>query len=154
MSLTAPANIADAVNQLPALATGLNPRTGNVNTGLGVAGLNLLNLRNLGSTRTPVLVNSRRAAPSKSSGLVDVSTIPQQLVRRVQVVTGGASAAYGSDAVTEVVNFIHTSMQRWKLQGQSAPRSRPMDLSAESEESVKLAVILLTLYSFQVHILN
>lgn len=106
IALTAPVNIADAVNQLPALATGLNPRAGNVGTSLGVAGLNILNLRNLGPTRTLVLMDGRRVAGSTSSGLVDINTIPQQLVERVDVVTGGASAAYGSDAVAGVVNFI------------------------------------------------
>ncbi|HEY0958755.1 MAG TPA: TonB-dependent receptor [Novosphingobium sp.] len=106
IALTAPANVADVVNQLPALSTGLNPRAGNVGTSLGVGGLNILNLRNLGATRTLVLVDGRRVAGSTSSGLVDVNTIPQQLIERVEVVTGGASAAYGSDAVAGVVNFI------------------------------------------------
>lgn len=106
IALTAPANIADAVNQLPAVATGLNPRAGNLSTSLGIGGLNILNLRNLGPTRTLVLVDGRRVAGSTSSGLVDINTIPQHLIERVEVVTGGASAAYGSDAVAGVVNFI------------------------------------------------
>ena len=106
MNLTAPANIADAVNQLPALSTGFNPRVGNGSSSSGTGGLNTLNLRNLGLTRTLVLLDGRRVVGSTSAGLVNVNTFPQQLIERVDVVTGGASAAYGSDAVAGVVNFI------------------------------------------------
>jgi iron complex outermembrane recepter protein len=106
LARTAPQNIADAINQLPTMSIGLNPRTANFGTGLGVGGLNVLNLRNLGNTRTLVLLDGRRIAGSTSSGLVDVNTIPQQLIQRVDIVTGGASAAYGSDAVAGVVNFV------------------------------------------------
>lgn len=103
---TAPANLADVVNQLPALSTGLSPRVGNLGTSTGQGGLNVLNLRALGPTRTLVLLDGRRVAGSTSTGVVDINTIPQQLVERVDVVTGGASAAYGSDAVTGVINFV------------------------------------------------
>jgi hypothetical protein len=70
------------------------------------AGLNLLNLRSLGANRTLILVDGQRTVGSRVDGVVDINTIPQQLVSRVDVVTGGASAAYGSDAVAGVVNFI------------------------------------------------
>ena len=53
-----------------------------------------------------MLLNGRRSVASTITGVVDVNTIPQMLVERVEVVTGGASAAYGSDAVAGVVNFI------------------------------------------------
>ncbi len=66
-----------------------------------------LNLRGMGIDRTLVLVNGRRhVAGVPGSAAVDVSTIPVSLIERVEVLTGGASAVYGSDAVTGVVNFI------------------------------------------------
>src|ERR1043165_7138708 len=65
-----------------------------------------LNLRNFGAHRTLVLMDGHRLTPSNDDGTVDVDTIPQMLISRVDVVTGGASAVYGSDAVTGVVNFV------------------------------------------------
>jgi iron complex outermembrane recepter protein len=59
---------------------------------------NFVNLRNLGTVRTLVLLDGRRAPPTTHTGKVDVDVIPEMLVRRVEVVTGGASAVYGSDA--------------------------------------------------------
>src|SRR6201986_1154721 len=67
---------------------------------------NVLNLRNFGAQRTLVLFDGHRAAPSNADGTVDVDALPQMLVSRVDVVTGGASAVYGSDAVTGVINFV------------------------------------------------
>src|SRR5881296_1028897 len=81
----------------------------NPGTGIGIAGLNLLDLRGLGPKRTLVLVNGRRhvAADILSSASVpDVNTISTDLIERVDIVTGGNSAVYGSDAVAGVVNFI------------------------------------------------
>ncbi len=99
-------NIADFVNQLPALAGSTRPSNSRLNLSSGQAGINALNLRNLGEIRTLVLLDGRRSVGSTITGLVDVNTIPQLLVERVEVVTGGASATYGSDAVAGVVNFI------------------------------------------------
>lgn len=99
-------NIADFVNQLPALAGSTRPSNSRLNLSSGQAGINALNLRNLGEVRTLILLDGRRSVPSTITGLVDVNTIPQMLVERVEVVTGGASATYGSDAVGGVVNFI------------------------------------------------
>ncbi len=99
-------NIADFVNQLPALAGSTRPSNSRLNISSGQAGINALNLRNLGEVRTLVLLDGRRSVASTITGLVDVNTIPQALVERVEVVTGGASASYGSDAVGGVVNFI------------------------------------------------
>jgi len=103
----APDSVMDAVSQLPQL-TGSQPTTnsGAVSAGGGTAGQALLNLRNLGANRTLVLLNGQRLAQSNAAGTVDVNTIPQTLISRVDVVTGGASATYGSDAVAGVVNFI------------------------------------------------
>jgi outer membrane receptor protein involved in Fe transport len=69
-------------------------------------GANFLNLRGLGVQRTLVLLDGRRFVSSSSSGIPDVNLFPQDLVQRVEIVTGGASAAYGSDAVAGVVNFV------------------------------------------------
>ncbi|WP_082765750.1 MULTISPECIES: TonB-dependent receptor domain-containing protein [unclassified Phenylobacterium] len=67
---------------------------------------NFLNLRGIGSVRTLTLLNGVRLPPTNFLGQVDASVVPQLLLERVDVVTGGASAAYGSDAVAGVVNFI------------------------------------------------
>ncbi len=99
-------NIADFVNQQPQLAGSTKPANSRLNLSSGQAGINALNLRNLGETRTLILVNGRRSVGSAVSGVVDVNTIPQALVDRVEVSTGGASSAYGSDAVAGVVNFV------------------------------------------------
>jgi outer membrane receptor protein involved in Fe transport len=99
-------NIADFVNQLPQLAGSTKPGNSRLNISNGSAGINALNLRNLGEGRVLVLVDGRRSVGSTIFGWVDINTIPQALVDRVEVVTGGASSAYGSDAVTGVVNFV------------------------------------------------
>lgn len=102
----APSNVADYVNTLPQLNPNSTPRVGNGATSTGTAGLNLLDLRGLGPNRTLVLVDGQRVAPSTQTGAVDVNNVPTSLLKRIDVVTGGASAAYGSDAVAGVVNFI------------------------------------------------
>ncbi len=105
-------NIADFVNQLPALAGSTRPSNSRLNLSSGQAGINALNLRNLGEVRTLILLDGRRSVPSTITGLVDVNTIPQMLVERVEVVTGGASATYGSDAVGGVVTSSSTRSSR------------------------------------------
>lgn len=102
----APANIADFVNQLPSMSPSNTPRANVGFVSAGLVGINALNLRNLGSTRTLVLLDGQRVGPSSLTGLVDVNTFPQALIKRVDVVTGGASADWGSDAVAGVVNFV------------------------------------------------
>ena len=99
-------NLADFVNQMPALAGSIRPSNSRLELSNGIAGINALNLRSLGTVRTLVLIDGRRSVGSTASGIVDINTIPQSLVERVEVVTGGASAAYGSDAVAGVTNFI------------------------------------------------
>ncbi len=103
---SAPENIADFVNKLPSVVGSATPLTSNLSFSNGQAGLNTLNLRNMGSERTLVLLDGQRSVPSTINGLVDVNDFPQQLISRVDIVTGGASSAYGSDAVSGVVNFI------------------------------------------------
>ena len=105
----APGNLADALQVLPVFAgsrgSGVNPTsTGSV--GAGNASANQLNLRNIGPNRTLVLVDGLRVPPTLLNGVVDVDVIPQMLVSRVDTVTGGVSAVYGSDAVSGVVNYV------------------------------------------------
>ncbi|HEY4368928.1 MAG TPA: TonB-dependent receptor [Steroidobacteraceae bacterium] len=103
---TATANVADTLNTLPVFSNSQSPE-GNV-SGIsdGAQGLNVLNLRGMGGNRTLTLFDGQRSVPSLFSGEVDVNNFPQQLISRVETVTGGGSAVYGSDAVAGVVNFI------------------------------------------------
>ncbi|PKP94470.1 MAG: TonB-dependent receptor [Alphaproteobacteria bacterium HGW-Alphaproteobacteria-14] len=97
--------LGDALNELPQL----RGTFGSQNSGrfIGTAGLSLLDLRGLGTDRTLVLVNGRRHVTSTPGDFsVDTATIPTELLQRVDVVTGGNSAIYGSDAIAGVVNFI------------------------------------------------
>ena len=99
--------VGDVLNELPALRSTFSQS--NAGQFLGTTGLNLLDLRGLGPQRTLTLVNGRRhvAADILNNAVsVDVNTIPADLIERVDVVTGGNSAIYGSDAIAGVVNFI------------------------------------------------
>jgi outer membrane receptor protein involved in Fe transport len=102
----ATANVADYVNTMPVFSGSATPQTSQPSVSGGTAGVNALNLRNLGSNRTLVLFDGQRSVPSLATGFVDVNGFPQALISRVDVVTGGASSAYGSDAVAGIVNFI------------------------------------------------
>jgi|GEM_PF-396919 len=102
----APASITDFVNTLPAVAGSQDAQTNSGSLSSSNSGISALDLREMGSNRTLVLLDGRRSVPSSTAGLVDINTFPQSLIERVDVVTGGASAAYGSDAVSGVVNFI------------------------------------------------
>src|SRR3954453_19311803 len=100
-------NIGDALNELPQLRTTFGQQ--NAGRFLGTTGLNLLDLRGLGTQRPLVRVNGRRHVPADilNNGVSpDVNTIPNDLIERVDIVTGGNSAVYGSDAIAGVVNFI------------------------------------------------
>jgi outer membrane receptor protein involved in Fe transport len=102
----ATANIADFVNTLPALVGNTSPQTARTSMTAGGVGLNTPQARALGSERTLILLDGQRTVGSQPTGQVDINTFPQQLVSRVDVVTGGASAAYGSDALAGVINFV------------------------------------------------
>jgi outer membrane receptor protein involved in Fe transport len=99
-------NLADFVNTLPSIAGSQTPSNSTGFVGGGSASINAINLRNLGTSRTLVLIDGQRSVASATQNTVDINTIPQSLVERIDIVTGGASAAYGSDAVGGVVNFI------------------------------------------------
>src|SRR5262245_15621720 len=97
-------NVGEALNELPSFRGLVTPATqqavgGNI-------GARVLDLRGLGAPRTLVLLDGKRFVPSTIQGTIDVNLIPSPLIERTEVVTGGASAAYGSDAVAGVVNFI------------------------------------------------
>lgn len=98
-------NIGEVLSRLPAMA---NTYTlANSGRFIGSAGASLLDLRGMGTSRTLVLVDGRRhVAGSQGSAAVDTNTIPSTWIERVEIITGGASAVYGADAVTGVVNFI------------------------------------------------
>jgi iron complex outermembrane receptor protein len=100
------ANMAETLNTLPVFANSYTPSNGAGVPSSGNAGINSMNLRNLGISRTLVLIDGHRVTQAIPNGTVDINTFPQQLVSRVDVVTGGASAVYGSDAVGGVVNFV------------------------------------------------
>lgn len=99
-------NLFDLVNRLPAVAGSIQLSNSRLAISSGLSGINGINLRNLGLERTLVLLDGRRSVGSSVTGIVDINTFPQQLVKQVDVVTGGASAAYGSDAVAGVINFV------------------------------------------------
>ena len=102
----ATSNVADALNTMPNFAGSSTPQTTAITVTSGQQAINGLNIGGLGTTRTLVLVNGQRTVGSTLTGVVDVSELPQQLISRVDVVTGGASAGYGSDALTGIVNFV------------------------------------------------
>ena len=94
--------VEDLISQLPQAFAAQNSTVAN-----GASGTATVSLRNLGSSRTLVLIDGRRMGyGSPNDDAADLNQIPEQLVERVEVLTGGASAVYGSDAVAGVVNFI------------------------------------------------
>ena len=103
-----PSNLPDGLNKLPIFApaqTSNSTTSGANGRGFRPNG-NFLDLRGPGPNRTLILEDGLRVPATFYDGTVDTNTLPQMLVQRVEIVTGGASAVYGSDAVTGVVNFI------------------------------------------------
>lgn len=103
MRAMAPTLLMDAINQLPQFRDNDQSQTGSI---FSTGGSNSVNLRGVGSNRTLTLLNGRRVVSGQQTGTVDISILPTALIERVEVVTGGASAAYGSDAISGVTNFI------------------------------------------------
>ena len=99
-------NIEQVLNSLPSIETSQNANISNGSTGTAT-----VDLRGIGTNRTLVLVNGRRmTAGAAQSQAADISQIPTIALERVDVLTGGASATYGADAVAGVVNFITRRM--------------------------------------------
>ncbi len=95
-----------AVTQLPSLLGSTGVESGVNGTSGGTNGLASFNMFGLGTIRTLTLLDSQRFMPANVTGVPDISEFPQILIQRVDVVTGGASASWGSDAIAGVVNFI------------------------------------------------
>jgi iron complex outermembrane receptor protein len=108
LAKSSPTNIPDGLNKLPTFAAAQNSDStvsGANGRGARPTG-NFMDIRGLGPQRTLVLMDGHRVPGTFYDGTVDANMLPQMLVQRVEVVTGGASAVYGSDAVSGVVNFI------------------------------------------------
>jgi outer membrane receptor protein involved in Fe transport len=104
MQMMAPGQFIDSLDYLPPFFMNDAPDTAASKS--QSAGAANVNLRGLGAQRTLVLLDGRRMVPSNRLGAVDINLFPEAMVERVEVVTGGASAVYGTDAVAGVVNFI------------------------------------------------
>lgn len=111
--LSGAVNVENVLNTLPQVIPGTTAFSNNPGTGAVT-----LNLRGLGSTRTLVLVNGRRWVSFDTNQVVDLNTIPSFLLESVDVVTGGASAVYGSDALGGVVNFKLKKVEGLEMGGQ------------------------------------
>jgi outer membrane receptor protein involved in Fe transport len=130
-SITAPTLLAtgnlslgDALNDLPALRGTFSQS--NSTQFIGTSGVNFLDLRGLGVSRTLVLVDGRRHVTSSPGDyLVDTNTIPDDLLERVDIITGGSSAVYGTDAIAGVVNFVlKQNFDGFRVTGQGGISSR------------------------------
>ena len=100
------ANVFTTITQLPSLMGSTGTTVGNGGSSNGVNGLSTLNLRGIGTQRNLIMIDGERVIPTNITGVVDISQFPQMLIQRVDVVTGGASASWGSDAVSGVINFV------------------------------------------------
>jgi outer membrane cobalamin receptor len=99
------------LTQMPQFVPAVNMTSNNPSNG----GQANISLRGLGTNRTLVLLNGRRIVPATSGGTVDVNLVPSQLVGNIEVITGGASATYGSDALAGVTNFILRDIEGFEL---------------------------------------
>src|ERR1700733_2231689 len=102
------ADVGDTLREMPSMGNSPTPEKGtNGNAGnSGALGVSGVNLRNLGTNRNLVLLDGQRVVSPQLAGGIDLSIIPNTVIQRVDVVTGGASAAWGSDAISGVINLI------------------------------------------------
>jgi outer membrane receptor protein involved in Fe transport len=120
---TSPTNIPDGLKKLPIFANsrGTSVQGDATDNATGA----YLNLRGFGIQRNLILLNGHRVAPTSYTGAVDTNVLPQMLLSRVDIVTGGASAVYGSDAISGVVNFVlDTKFTGLKVEANSGISSR------------------------------
>jgi iron complex outermembrane receptor protein len=111
-------NIANVINEIPAFTGTITPASTGLNSRQN--GINAVDLRGLGTNRNLVLLNGRRGTPFDEFGNVDLNAVPSLAIGRVEVVTGGASAAWGSDAISGVVNLIYDeALEGFKFNVQS-----------------------------------
>ena len=101
-------NVFTTITQLPSMMGSTGSNTGNGGSSNGVNGLSTLNFRGVGTQRNLIMIDGERIIPTSHQGVADVSQLPQMLIQRVDVVTGGASASWGSDAVSGVVTSSST----------------------------------------------
>ena len=139
LDAVAPGNIAAAIKQLPQFRGNIDATQSN---GIGTdAGQSVVNMRGLGANRTLVLLDGRRMVPSTYNGTVDINVLPQSLLLRTDVVTGGASAAYGTDAVAGVVNFIlDTKFNGFKASAQGGITGRGDGANKQGELTFGTAI--------------
>lgn len=125
-----PLGLAEALLQLPQFSGSISARNRQAISSDGRG--NFLNLRNVGTIRTLILLDGERLPPTTVGGLVDVDIIPEMLVKRVEVATSGVSAVYGSDAVTGVVNYVlDTRFKGLEAKAQAGVASRGDALNRE-----------------------
>jgi outer membrane receptor protein involved in Fe transport len=104
IAFSAPGGLVEALDKMPQFLNTSRPGT---DQGIGTdANQSIVNMRGIGTNRTLILLNGRRIVPTTKQGTIDISVLPDSMIERVEVVTGGASAAYGTDAVAGVTNFI------------------------------------------------
>jgi len=123
-------SVADALNQIPSFRATNSPANNSFRVSGNIGG-RTLDLRGLGATRTLVLLDGRRFIGSSDQGTVDLNAIPSILIQRSEVVTGGASAAYGANAVAGVVNLITDS----KLRGVKAEASSSISERGDARQT-------------------
>lgn len=125
-------DVTEALREIPALSNS-GTIADSLERGAGGVGQATLNLRGLGSERTLVVVDGKRHVSGvTNSQIVDVATIPNQLIERVEVLTGGASAVYGADAVTGVVNYVmKQDYEGWEINSQAGVSSRGDGFTAD-----------------------
>lgn len=125
LALSGQDNVSDVLRELPSAGVStFSSTTGNFD--VNNSGVNTIDLRNLGEARTLVLVNGRRMVSGvPGSSAVDFNSIPTAFVERVEVITGGASAVYGADAVAGVVNIIlKDNFQGMQIEGKAGISDR------------------------------
>jgi outer membrane receptor protein involved in Fe transport len=115
VSATGSVTLEGALNQLPQFSAGSTAFSNELNA----TGQATLNLRGLGAQRNLVLLDGRRLQPSNSSQVIDINTIPTILVGGTEIISGGASAVYGSDAISGVVNFKLRQLNGVEISGQN-----------------------------------
>jgi len=120
--------LVDITRTLPQFRVQGGARSGSNSSANG--GQGALNLRGLGANRNLILLDRRRVVPSTGNGIVDVNILPTALIQRIDVVTGGASAAWGSDAISGVVNFVLNT----RMEGLKAEASGGISSHGDNEE--------------------
>jgi outer membrane receptor protein involved in Fe transport len=144
-------NLVDFLADVPALQSSITP-TDQTQGGLGQGGLSALNLRNLGTARTLVLIDGRRQVGATIGTLVvDVDTVPSLLIENTEIVTGGQSALYGTDAVAGVVNFIlRRNFEGLEIDGSLAELNQDGQLSGRLSGLIGTNILndRLNLYAF------